>query len=176
MKIDWKKIDIRRLAAVVSAKLEENGIDALLVGGACVSIYTKNKYMSYDLDFVSYAPVNEITPVIEELGFKREGSRHFIHKDCPLFIEFVSPPPAIGDEPVKEVERIRTRQGTISLFTPTDCVKDRLAAFYHWNDPQSLEQALMVAKAQKVNMKEVKRWSVKEGYEEKYEVFKKRLK
>jgi len=41
---------------------------------------------------------------------------------------------------------------------------------------QSLEQALMVAMAQKVNMNEVKRWSVKEGYEEKYEVFKKRLK
>lgn len=175
MKIDWKKIDIRTLAAMVSAKLKENGIDALLVGGACVSIYTKNRYMSYDLDFISYAPVKEIAPVLEELGFKREGSRNFIHKDCPLFVEFVSPPPAIGDEQVKVVERIRTRHGTISLFTPTDCVKDRLAAFYHWNDPQSLEQALMVAKARKVNMKEVKRWSFKEGHEEKYEVFKKRL-
>jgi hypothetical protein len=175
VKIDWKKMDIRRLAAMVSAKLKENGIDALLVGGACVSIYTKNKYMSYDLDFVSYASMKEITPVLGELGFQREGSRHFIRKDCPFFIEIVSPPPAIGDEPVNETERIRTRQGTISLFTPTDCVRDRLAAFYHWNDPQALEQALMVAKAKAVNMKEVKRWSVKEGYGEKYEVFKKRL-
>ncbi len=175
MKVDWKRMDIRTLAAMVSAKLEENGIDALLVGGACVSIYTRNRYMSYDLDFISYTPVKEIAPALEELGFKREGSRSFIHKDCPLFVEFVSPPPAIGDEPVKEVERIKTGHGTISLFTPTDCVKDRLAAFYHWSDPQSLEQALMVAKAQKVNMKEVKRWSVKEGYEDKYEVFNNRL-
>lgn len=69
-----------------------------------------------------------------------------------------------------------TRHGTISLFTPTDCVKDRLAAFYHWNDPQALEQALMVSRAQKVNMREVRRWSVKEGFEEEFEVFKKRLK
>jgi hypothetical protein len=175
VKIDWKKMDIRRLAAMVSAKLKENEIDALLVGGACVSIYTKNRYMSYDLDFVSYAPVKEISPALEELGFKKKGSRHFIHKDCPLFVEFVSPPPAIGDEPVKEVERIRTEDGTILLLTPTDCVKDRLAAFYHWNDPQALEQALMVAKEQKVNMQEVKRWSVKEGYEEKFKVFMKRL-
>lgn len=109
MKIDWKKMDIRRLTAMVSARLNENGIDALLVGGACVSLYTKNKYLSYDLDFVSYAPMKEIIPVLRTLGFKRAGSRQFIRKDCPFFMEIVSPPPAIGDEPVKETARIRTR-------------------------------------------------------------------
>ena len=33
---------------------------------------------------------------------------------------------------------------TAFLFglTPTDAVKDRLAAFFHWSDRQSLEQAL----------------------------------
>ncbi|MDO8281159.1 MAG: hypothetical protein Q7U10_00815 [Thermodesulfovibrionia bacterium] len=176
MKIDWKKIDIKTLAALVSEKLKDNGIDAILVGGACVSIYTRNIYMSYDLDFVSYAPLKEIAVALKELGFTQEGSRHFIRKDCPLFVEFVSPPAAIGDEPVKKTDNIKTKYGTVSLFTPTDCVKDRLAAFYHWNDPQSLEQALMVAKAQKVNMREIKRWSVKEDHEEKFEIFKKRLK
>ena len=30
-------------------------------------------------------------------------------------------------------------------MTPTDSVKDRLAAYYHWNDQQALEQAIMVA-------------------------------
>ncbi len=171
MKVDWKKIDIRTLAALVCEKLKKKGIDSLLVGGACVSIYTRNRYMSYDLDFVSHAPLKEIAPALEELGFTRESSRHFIRKDCPLFVEFVSPPAAIGAEPVKETEDIKTKYGTVLLFTPTDCVKDRLAAFYHWNDPQSLEQALMVAKAQKVNIKEIRRWSVKEGFENKYEVF-----
>jgi hypothetical protein len=61
--------------------------------------------------------------------------------------------------------------GYITLLTPTDSVKDRLAAYYHWNDPQALEQALMLAKAQKINLKEVKRWSEKEGHKEKYNVF-----
>ena len=53
MKIDWKKIGIKALASIVSDKLNENGIDAILVGGACVSIYSENKYLSSDLDFVS---------------------------------------------------------------------------------------------------------------------------
>lgn len=37
MKIKWKSIGIEELAAIVSDKLNENGIDAILVGGACAA-------------------------------------------------------------------------------------------------------------------------------------------
>ena len=171
MKIDWKKIGIKQLAALISVKLREHGIDAILVGGACVSIYTKNRYLSFDLDFVTHATLKEIAPVLAEVGFKRERSRHFIRSDCPFFIEFVAPPAAIGNEPIKDEAKLKTMTGTVVMLTPTDSVKDRLAAYYHWNDPQALEQALMVAKAQKINLREVKRWSEKEGHAEKYREF-----
>lgn len=171
MKIDWKHIGIKQLAAVIFGKLNENGIDAILVGGACVSIYTKNKYLSSDLDFVSASSLKEISPALAELGFERKSSRHFERKDCPFFVEFVAPPAAIGDEPIKERNTLKTRLGSIVLLTPTDSVKDRLAAYYHWNDPQALEQALMLAKTQKINFSKVKRWSEKEGHREKYDVF-----
>jgi hypothetical protein len=62
------------------------------------------------------------------------------------------------------------------MLTPTDSVKDRLAAWYHWKDPQSLEQALLVAAAQKVELTEVRRWSAREGFKEEYRTFEKRLK
>ncbi len=91
MKIDWQKIGIKELAALISEKLREEGIDSILVGGACVSIYTKNKYQSFDLDFVSHAAIKEVTPPLAELGFRRESSRHFIHSDCQFFVEFVAP-------------------------------------------------------------------------------------
>jgi hypothetical protein len=94
-----------------------------------------------------------------------------VRKDCPFFIEFVSPPAAIGREPIKDTHELTTKFGNLILLTPTDCVKDRLAAFFHWNDPQSLEQALMVAQSQDIDMKEVKRWALKEGYPDKYKVF-----
>lgn len=171
MKIDWQNISIKELAAIIADKLNEKGIDAILVGGACVSIYTKNKYLSSDLDFVSNASIKEISPVLSELGFKRKSSRHFIRKECPFFIEFVSSPAAIGSEPIKEKTVMKTKLGNIILLTPTDSIKDRLAAYYHWNDPQALEQALMLAKAQKINLREIKRWSEKEEYEKKYKVF-----
>jgi hypothetical protein len=175
VKIDWKKIGIKELACLISGKLRKNGIDVILVGGACASIYTKNKYLSFDLDFVTHATLKEVASVLADVGFRRESSRHFTRPDCPFFIEFVAAPAAIGNEPLKGEQKLKTRLGTIVLLTPTDSVKDRLAAYYHWNDPQALEQALMVAEAQNINMREVKRWSDKEGHAEKYRVFQKRL-
>ena len=53
---------------------------------------------------------------------------------------------------------------------------DRLAAYYHWNDQQSLIQALMIVKGHVVDYTEIKEWSKKEGMEDKYEHFKKRIK
>jgi len=50
-------------------------------------------------------------------------------------------------------------------------VKDRLAAFYHWNDRQSLQQAALICQTRPVDMKELKRWSEKEGSPEKFQIF-----
>lgn len=171
MKIDWKNISIKDLAALVCKTLNDKEIDAVLVGGACVTIYTTNQYVSYDLDFVSHTSLKKISRVLSDIGFRRESTRHFVRKDCPFFIEFVAPPLSIGSEPVKYRKTFKSRLGELVLLTPTDSVKDRLAAFYHWNDSEALEQAVMVAKAQKVNLGEIRRWSGNEGHKEKYAVF-----
>lgn len=172
MKIEWRHIDIKDLAAVVSEKLRENSIDSLVVGGACVSIYTHNRYQSNDIDIISHAAIKQIDGALSQIGFIRKGSsRHFKRPGCPFFIEFVSPPAAVGKEPIRAKNELQTKFGSIVMITPTDCVKDRLAAFFHWNDPQALEQALMVAQAQPTNMKELKRWSLEEGQPEKYKIF-----
>jgi len=171
IKLDWKTIGIKDLAALICKTLNDHDIDAVLVGGACVSIYTKNRYVSYDLDFVSHTSVRDISSVLSDIGFRREGTRHFIHKDCPFYLEFVAPPLSIGSEPVKLRNKIKSRLGELVLLTPTDSVKDRLAAFYHWNDLQALEQAVLVAKAKKVSLREIKRWSEREGQMEKYAAF-----
>jgi hypothetical protein len=57
-----------------------------------------------------------------------------------------------------------------------NCVKDRLAAYFFWNDLQSLGQAVMVAKRNKIYLPEIKRWAEKQGELEKYNVFAKKCK
>jgi hypothetical protein len=175
MKIDWEKIGIKELAALTAETLRKGGVDSILVGGACVSIYTKNKYQSFDLDFVTHTTIKEVAPLLSELGFQRESSRHFVRQDCPFFIEFVAPPAAVGNEPLKGEKNIKTKMGTLILMTPTDSVKDRLAAYYHWNDQQALEQAVMVAESQKTDFHEIQRWSEQEGHSEKHRQFLERL-
>lgn len=164
------------LAGIVSAALEAAGISAVLSGGAVVSIYTNNEYESGDLDFISSASTKSIAEAIRPLGFVRRG-RMFSHPRTPLFVEFPAGPLAIGDQLIRpsDVAEKRTAAGRLRLLTPTQCVMDRLAAYFHWNDLQSLDQAVLVASSQPVSISRVEEWAKREGAGEKLETFKKHL-
>ena len=171
---DFSKIDIKDIAAIISKKLSDHGIEAVLVGGAVVSVYSCNRYISYDLDYVIYDDLKKVKIALSELGFFQKG-KYFVHQNCPFFIDFVSPPVAIGAEPVKKFEQVSNSFGKITLLTATDCVKDRLASFFHWDDAHALEQAIWVCEKQKVKLSEIEVWSQKEGFIEKFRAFKQKL-
>ena len=137
---------IQEIAAIVCQKLEDAGIETFLSGGAVVSIYTQNKYESYDLDFVSYGDRKKIKIVMIGLGFTQDSSRLFIHPHSKYFVEFPGKSMEVGDEIVKEFSERIVDGNRLVMLTPTDCVKDRLAAYIHWKDQQGLVQAAMVAR------------------------------
>ena len=172
--MEYSNIDIKDLACFVCQLLKDNGIDAVLVGGACVSIYSQNRYQSYDLDFVTYEGLKHIEKVLDKIGFTRVG-RCFSHDDCPFVIDFVNPPIAIGNESIRHFHTLTNATGTLKLLTPTDCVKDRLASFFHWNDQQAFEQALLVARDRNIDIKDVERWAKGEGHQRKFNDFFKKL-
>lgn len=168
-------LSLKDLAITISDYLGRNGIDVVLTGGACVSIYTDNKYMSYDLDYVLISGDHKRTKeLLTQIGFYPED-RYFKHTDTEYFLDFVSPPLSVGSEPVKEIAEINKNNKILRLLSSTDCVKDRLAAYYHWDDRQSLNQAVMVCMDNKVDIKEVERWSLNEGMRNKYLRFRKLL-
>lgn len=160
------------LAALVCQSLEDAGISVTLTGGGCVATWSEGKYVSRDLDFIEEGPVprGRVRAVLENLGFE-ERKKYFVHPASQFFVEFPTGPLMVGDERIEAVERRDTPTGSLRLLSPTDCVKDRLAAFFHWNDRQALEQALLVARAQDVNLKEIRRWSKAEGESAKFETF-----
>jgi hypothetical protein len=166
---------IRDVAAEVSQALSDAGITAVLTGGGAVTIYSDNKYQSYDIDFVTAASLRELSAVMSKLGFSRGTGRHFEHPLTKLVVEFVAWPVTVGDEVVRKWARLRTPAGTLQILTPLQSVKDRLAAFYHWRDPQSLQQALLVAKSHRVSMRTIKSWSASEGHLDDFEEFRRRL-
>lgn len=171
-----KDMSIGELAAFISSHLKRNDIDVVLSGGSCVSIYTANKYASLDLDFIEFGSVSrrKLKRVLGEIGFS-EKNKYFINPETDIFLEFPSGPLSIGEEPIREISTLKFATGELMIISPTDCIKDRLAAYYHWGDKQSLEQAVLVAKDNKVDLDELERWSENEGKLAVFKEIKKRL-
>jgi hypothetical protein len=166
------KMTQAELAAYVQSHLQKKGITVILSGGAAVSIYTDNKYVSADIDLVDvyFADRKTIKAAMEEIGF-REKNRYFIHPDTKHFVEFPPGPLSVGEEPVRRIKEIKFSTGILRVISPTDCVKDRLAAYYFWNDQQSLAQAILVAKHTRISINEIKRWSQTTGNMKEFEIF-----
>jgi hypothetical protein len=107
---------------------------------------------------------------LKEIGFG-EQKRYFVSEETEFFIEFPSWPLAVGNEPVEKLAELQFATGNLRLLSPTDCVKDRLSAFYHWGDRQCLQQAVWVAQMKPIDWIEVERWSRQEGAAEKFVEF-----
>jgi glycerate kinase len=84
--VDFSKVTLSELACFVYETLKAHDIDVVLVGGACVSIYSENRYQSMDADFATYAELKSIEKVLQKFGFKRMG-RCFSHANCPYVID-----------------------------------------------------------------------------------------
>lgn len=111
---------------------------------------------------------------MKEIGFTEVG-RHFEHPDTEFFVEFPPGPLAIGESYTVELSEMELDTGRLVLITPTECVKDRLAWYYHTGDHQSLLHALLVARDQPVDLDEIKKWSEGEGKLEEFEKYIKQL-
>lgn len=169
-------MNIAELAAFICTHLNNSGIKCILTGGACISIYTDNKYESFDLDFIdcTYRSRKQIAEELGKIGFI-ENNRYFVNNETKYFIEFPAGPLSIGSEPVHITNELVFSTGKLFLLTPTDSVKDRLAAYYYWDDKQALEQSILLSQSQRIDLKEVERWSKAEGQINKYKQIKKFL-
>src|SRR5207245_11724612 len=108
------------------------------------------------------APRPEMDVAMEPLCLRRRHDR-YIHSRARFYIEFPRGPLAIGGEyRIRPVMR-STLHGRIRMLSATDSCRDRLAAFYHWRDRQSLTVAAWIAVRNRVNLGTLRRWSVAGG-------------
>ena len=155
----------------VAGFLSLKNIDTVLVGGAVVSIYSNSIYQSGDLDMVTHYPMAILEKELNKIGFLKEG-RHFIHPECHhIFIEFVPPPVAIGDDYNILPDEVKINNKVIKILSPTDCIKDRLASYIHFQARECLEQAILVAKRHPFHKNAIREWCFKEKAREEYQEF-----
>lgn len=164
--------DVATVAVRVGDALRRAGVGAVLTGGACASLYARGAYQSADVDFVLQGVVSQETldAALRPLGFTRRGGR-YVRRGSPIYVEFPRGPLAIGaDHRIRPVRRGRGRAQTLAL-SATDACRDRLAAFYHWDDRQALAAAVAIAARNRVAMTAIRTWSEREGASEGFEEF-----
>jgi len=163
---------LRAVAAATGDALRRAGIRAVLTGGACASLHTGGRYSSVDADFVLVGEVerSDLDEALAPLGFRRSGDR-YVHSETDFYVEFPRGPLAIGsDDQIRPVEQVSGRLRYLTL-SATDSCRDRLAAFYHWNDRQSFAVAVQIALGNRLGWSTIHRWSATEGFADGYEAF-----
>jgi hypothetical protein len=152
------------LAAHIQSHLRAKGVEVVLTGGSAVSIYSEGKYVSKDLDFVveGFAKRQIMRDAMGEIGFQEVG-RHFEHPQIMFLVEFPGGPLSVGKQRIEKIETIEYETGTLRIISQTDCVKDRLAAYFYWSDRQSLKQAIMVSRDYRIDLDEIANWAQEEG-------------
>jgi len=162
---------LTEVAIAVARARELADIPAVLTGGACATIYSKGAYMSSDLDFILRGGTRKLVDeAMAAIGFTRKAD-HYVHRTSRFFVEFPRGPLAIGDDFDIAPVKLKIGRAAIQALSATDSCRDRLAAFYHWSDRQSLEVAVEIAVRQTISLPAIRRWSEHEGYALKYEEF-----
>ena len=164
--MDFSKTSIVELAAIVANHLKQQGIEVVLVGGLAVEIYTENLYLTKDIDMVNtnYKKPQELRDAMSKLGFQKQG-RVFVHSTTDITVEFPTGPLSVGDELVTKTTMAK---GEIPILDTSDVIKDRLAAYIHWRDKQSLVQAIVLLLKHPTNRKMLKAFCDREGGDEVY--------
>jgi predicted nucleotidyltransferase len=128
--------------SVLTPRLEERGVKAVVVGGAAVEFYTRDWYATGDIDLaVNKGKRKELGKVLEVMGLKKMG-RMWVREDLGLYIEA---PGDIADIDIDKVTRIETDAGFAYVIGLEDIIFDRIQAAEHWNSESDKEQAIRMA-------------------------------
>jgi hypothetical protein len=114
-----EEMSLGEFAAFVCSYLREIRIEVILSGGGCVYIYTDNRYVSLDLDFIENPRTNRrrSREVLSRIGFSEE-KRYFKHPNTRFFLEFPEGPITVGNEAVKDIIEMKFSTGTLMLHCP----------------------------------------------------------
>jgi hypothetical protein len=167
---------LAEVAAVVGCALKTAGIDAVLTGGACATIYSKGEFQSLDLDFILAGGADRkvLDGAMAAAGFGRAGD-HYVHPKTRFFVEFPRGPLSIGKDSAVEPVKLRLARRWVKALSATDSCRDRLAAYFFWNDLSSLKAAVAIARSNKVDLRSIARWSGAEGHAERFEEFRREV-
>ena len=128
-----------RFVALLTSKLKENDVDAILVGGQAIDLYTGGTFATSDIDLlVTNKTVTE--KLLNKFGFGKEGGVWF-NRDLNIVIQVITTPYS-GD--LSRLKKVRVKDFELRVAAPEDLIIGRLYSSKVLNsNPQlDLEQAV----------------------------------
>ena len=126
--------------AFLTEKLKEEGVDAILVGGEAIDLYTAGNFATSDIDLlVTNRAVTE--KLLNKFGFGKEANGLWFNKDLNIVIQVI-PEPYSGDP--ARLRKFRIKDFELRVAAPEDLIANRL---YSKSNPQrDSEQAIALLK------------------------------
>lgn len=133
---------LSEVAAIVYRCLRESGIEAVVVGGSAITVHVPDVYTSSDIDLALISGFNRsrAARALEDLGFQERG-RDFVHPKSAFSIDLVAQTPYIDQRPIREFCTLETNAGPLRAYYLEDAIGDRVSAWVHWSDSESLKVA-----------------------------------
>ncbi|HEY1729555.1 MAG TPA: hypothetical protein VGG22_14345 [Candidatus Baltobacteraceae bacterium] len=152
----------------VARALSEIDSDVVLTGGSAAEIYAPGFYTSLDADFVfrKTPRKNALEDALARIGFTKAASTGmFVHAKTSYTLDFPRGPLAVGGDYVTVTQKLKRGDITLQILTSTDCVRDRLAHFYFWDDYTALAAAVAVTQLQGngIDQETIREWTERES-------------
>lgn len=126
--------------AFLAEKLKENGVDAILVGGEAIHLYTAGIFATSYIDLL----VNNKTTtegLLNKFGFAKQGNGLWFNQDLNIVIQVISE--SYSGDPAR-LRKFKVKDYELRVAAPEDLIANRLysAKFWKSNPQRDLEQTI----------------------------------
>ena len=128
----------------LTAKLKESGVDAILVGGEAVDLYTAGTFATTDIDLVVD---NKTTTekLLNRFGFGKKGNRLWFNSDLKIVVQVIDQ--SYSGDP-ERLKKFRVKDYELKVAAPEDLIQNRLysAKFWKSNTQRDMEESIALLK------------------------------
>ncbi|WP_166288271.1 hypothetical protein, partial [Candidatus Nitrosotalea sp. FS] len=125
---------------VLTSKLKENSVDAILVGGEAIDLYTAGNFATSDIDLV--VDNKTITEkLLNKFGFGKQGNQLWFNSDLNIIVQVIDKSYS-GDS--SRLKKFRVKNYELKVAAPEDLIQNRLysAKFWKSNPQRDMEQSI----------------------------------
>lgn len=128
----------------LTAKLKESGVDAILVGGEAIDLYTAGTFSTSDIDLV--VDNKTITEkLLNRFGFGKKANGLWFNSDLNIVMQVIDQ--SYSGDP-NRLKKFKVKNYELKVAAPEDLIQNRLysAKFWKSNTQRDMEESIALLK------------------------------